>query len=304
MEQALGRNMYNLTKALESRVAANMVAVNVGSWLTNYIPLTQGGAQLGTKDLLRGMWQTLKDMKTSDGVIDASTFLTNRRGSDPLVRTWAQKTSAVLSSPMEHIDQFTAGSLVRARYNQNRRRGLSESEAMSEADSWAASVMADRSKGSTPTLFDRKNPITKLLTQFQLEVNNQLSYLFKDMAYQQQDDKCGDFEYCLRDFISRLLALLGIDDEPSFRWNRIANQTEETQMVLSAANYLDDEAVLAHLPWLTPEEAEALLKRKAAEEIERTWEPAQGEAPEGETPEDEPEEVSTDETGRRAPGDR
>lgn len=202
MEQALGRNMYNLTKALESRIAANMVAVNVGSWLTNYIPLTQGGAQLGTKDLLHGMWQTLRDMKTSDGVIDASTFLTNRRGSDPLVRTWSQKASAVLSSPMEHIDQFTAGSLVRARYNQNRRHGLSESEAMSEADSWAASVMADRSKGSTPTLFNRKNPITKLLTQFQLEVNNQLSYLFKDMPREQLEKGVGAlalalFKFCL-----------------------------------------------------------------------------------------------------------
>ena len=202
MEQALGRNMYNLTKALESRVAANMVAVNVGSWLTNYIPIVQGWATLNTKDLLRGMWQTLRDMKTSDGVSDASTFLTNRRGSDPLVRTWAQKTSAVLSSPMEHIDQFTAGSLVRARYNQNLRRGLSENEAMSEADSWAASVMADRSKGSTPTLFNRKNPITKLFTQFQLEVNNQLSYLFKDMPRELLEKGVGAlalalFKFCL-----------------------------------------------------------------------------------------------------------
>lgn len=202
MEQALGRNMYNLTKALESRIAANMVAVNVGSWLTNYIPIVQGWATLNTKDLLRGMWQTLRDMKTSDGVVDASTFLTNRKGSDPLVRTWAQKTSAVLSSPMEHIDQFTAGSLVRARYNQNRRRGLSESEAMSEADSWAASVMADRSKGSTPTLFNRRNPITKLFTQFQLEVNNQLSYLFKDMPRELLEKGVGAlalalFKFCL-----------------------------------------------------------------------------------------------------------
>ena len=41
--------------------------------------------------------------------------------------------------------------------------------------------MADRSKGSMPTLFNRTNPITKLFTQFQLEVNNQLSYVFKDL---------------------------------------------------------------------------------------------------------------------------
>ena len=45
-------------------------------------------------------------------------------------------------------------------------------------------------------------------------------------------------------------------------------------MVLAAANYLDDEAVIKHLPWLTPEEAEELLKRRAAEEINRTLPPA------------------------------
>lgn len=89
------------------------------------------------------------------------------------------------------------------------------------------------------------------------------------MGYQNQDDKCGDFEYCIRDFIGKLLELLGIDDTPSFQWNRIANQLEETQMVLTAATYLDDEAILRHLPWLTPEEVDEILKRRDAEDMER-----------------------------------
>lgn len=89
------------------------------------------------------------------------------------------------------------------------------------------------------------------------------------MAYQPQDDKCGDFEYCIRDFIARLLNLLGIDDEPSFRWNRIANQMEETQMVMMAAAELDSETILDKLPWITPEEAEEILKRRAAEDLGR-----------------------------------
>lgn len=89
------------------------------------------------------------------------------------------------------------------------------------------------------------------------------------MAYQQQDDKCGDFEYCIRDFIARLLNLLGIDDEPSFQWNRIANQMEETQMVMMAAAELDSEAILGKLPWITPEEAEEILKRRAADDFGR-----------------------------------
>lgn len=89
------------------------------------------------------------------------------------------------------------------------------------------------------------------------------------MGYQNQDDKCGDFEYCIRDFIGKLLALIGIEDTPSFQWNRIANQLEETQMVLTAATYLDDEAILRHLPWLTPEEVDEILKRRDAEDMER-----------------------------------
>ena len=187
LEQALGRDMYNVVKAVESRVAANMVAINVGSWLTNFIPITQGYALLGTKDILTGMQQTLAAMKESDGMVEASAFLTNRIGSDPLVQTWAQKASAKLSSPMSWIDNFTAGTLVRARYNQNIRNGMSEAAAMEDADTFAANVMADRSKGSTPTLFNQSNPVTKLFTQFQLEVNNQLSYLFKDIPRETKD---------------------------------------------------------------------------------------------------------------------
>ena len=181
MEQALGRNTYNLVKALESRVAANMVAVNPASWLTNLIPLTQGWAMLDRFSLLRGMYETLKSYKNDDGIVDMSDFLTNRRGSEPMVRTWQQEASAKLSAPMEWIDNFTAGSLVRARYRQNINRGMSEAAAMEEADSWVAGVMADRSKGATPTLFNRSSPLWKMFTQFQLEVNNQLGYVFKDI---------------------------------------------------------------------------------------------------------------------------
>ena len=89
------------------------------------------------------------------------------------------------------------------------------------------------------------------------------------MGYQSQDDKCGDFEYCIRDFIGKLLALLGIEDTPSFQWNRIANQLEETQMVLMAANYLDDESVLRHLPWVLPEEVDEIMQRRDEEDVSR-----------------------------------
>ena len=187
MEQAMGRDMYNIIKSLESRVAANMVAINPGSWLTNFIPITQGWACLDRGNLIRGMGLTLKAMKSDDGMVDRSAFLTGRKGTDALAKTWAQEWSGKLSSPMEWIDGFTAGTLIRARFQQNLQMGLSEAEAMSEADDWAAGVMADRTKGAMPTVFHRSNPLTKLFTQFQLEVNNQLSYLWKDIPREKRD---------------------------------------------------------------------------------------------------------------------
>ena len=52
---------------------------------------------------------------------------------------------------------------------------------MHQADIFASGVMADRSKGATPTLFESRNPLFKAFTQFQLEVNNQFSEVFKDL---------------------------------------------------------------------------------------------------------------------------
>ncbi len=186
MEKLMGRKFYNVMKKFESRVGANMVAANVGSALTNFIPITQAWSQVSTTDVLRGMWDTLKNYKTADGLDSASTFINNRSGYRRMAMSTMDKVSAGAGWLMESIDTFTTGSVVRARYYQNLRRGMSETSAMQEADQFASGVMADRSKGSTPTLYSARNPLVKLFTQFQLEVNNELSWIFKDMAQEER----------------------------------------------------------------------------------------------------------------------
>lgn len=186
MEKTFGRRFYNVMKKFESRVGANMVAANVGSALTNFIPITQAWSQVSTTDVLRGMWDTLKNYKTADGLDSASTFINNRSGYRRLAMSKMDKVSAGAGWMMESIDTFTTGSVVRARYYQNLRRGMSEMSAMQEADQFASGIMADRSKGSTPTLYSARNPLVKLFTQFQLEVNNELSWIFKDMAREER----------------------------------------------------------------------------------------------------------------------
>ena len=186
MEKLMGRKFYNVMKKFESRVGANMVAANVGSALTNFIPITQAWSQVSTADVLRGMWDTLKNYKTADGLDSASTFINNRSGYGRLAMSTMDKVSVGAGWLMESIDTFTTGSVVRARYYQNLRRGMSEMSAMQEADQFASGIMADRSKGSTPTLYSARNPLVKLFTQFQLEVNNELSWIFKDMAQEER----------------------------------------------------------------------------------------------------------------------
>ena len=186
MEKMLGRKFYNVCKAFESRVGANMVAANIGSALTNFIPLTQAWSQVSSADMLHGMWQTLQNYKTADGLDAASTFIHNRSGYGRLAMSTMDKFSEKAAFLMEAIDGFTTGSVVRARYLQNLRLGMSEVNAMQEADQFAANIMADRSKGATPTIYSARNPIIKLFTQFQLEVNNELSWIFKDMIPQER----------------------------------------------------------------------------------------------------------------------
>lgn len=181
VEADAGRQIYQTMADLESRVAANMVAVNPGSWLTNFIPITQASAETSTGSLIRAAHDTVKAYLVDDGFADTSTFLTNRRGSDPLSRTTVQKLSSILTKPMTYIDDFTSSVVTRAKYLDNVKAGLDAESAMQDADQFAANIMADRSKGALPTIFERKNPLTRLFTMYQVEVNNQLRYLVKDL---------------------------------------------------------------------------------------------------------------------------
>lgn len=89
-------------------------------------------------------------------------------------------------------------------------------------------------------------------------------------AYQPQDNKCADFEYFLIDFIRQICAVAGIENpEPAFTWNKVINQAEETNMILSAAEYLDDETLLNKLPWILPEEVPEILKRRDEADLKR-----------------------------------
>lgn len=86
-----------------------------------------------------------------------------------------------------------------------------------------------------------------------------------DAAYQPVDEEADDFEYQIIQCVRQILKLNGIDDTPIFKRNRISNQTEQTNMILMAANYLDDETLLSKLPFLSVDEVQKVLLNKDAD---------------------------------------
>ena len=88
-------------------------------------------------------------------------------------------------------------------------------------------------------------------------------------AYEPLNAKTDDFEYCVIEFIQNVLELAGIDDEPTFKRSMIVNQAEETNMVLAAAQYLDNESILKHLPFISPDEIDSILDNLTREEANR-----------------------------------
>lgn len=130
-ETMFGRKIYNLFNWANSRVASNMIVGNLSTAITNFIPLTQATAVVGDVNMMIGFNQTVKNFLYDDGLTERSSFLTNRFGKDKLISK--SKVADVLVTPMEFVDELTAGTIWRARYNQNIKKGMSDTDAIKDA---------------------------------------------------------------------------------------------------------------------------------------------------------------------------
>lgn len=176
VEAMFGRDVFTVVKGLTKRYAINATS-SLGSAVTNFLPWAQGSNGYSTKDFARALVQVAKGTDSTND----SYFVTARQGSDKLVKTKTDKAAGIMLKPFELIDGYVSKTATQARYNKNIREGLSHETAINEASAWAAELFADRSQGSQPLIFESSNPLVKMITQFQLEVNNQLLRTIEDM---------------------------------------------------------------------------------------------------------------------------
>lgn len=184
-EQMFGRGLYRAMSDIEGKVAANMVGGNLSTAISNFIPLAQGSGEVRYSSMMRAMLDYGADLaKKNPAFHEDSDFLTNRRGSERVIKTKLQKASDAAGWTMNAIDNLSSEVMVRARYLDNvEKRHMSTEAALQEADRWAAGLIGDRARGAKPVIMESKSPFIKAFTMFQLEVMNQYDHLFGDIPH-------------------------------------------------------------------------------------------------------------------------
>lgn len=183
MEGVLGRRAISFMNTLNSQVAKNMIGFNVSSSLTNFVSVTQAAAKASKYDVIKAFAQTTSNKLKSisgegDGFAEKNSAIVRRKGADKFYKKRWEKASDMGFIFMSAIDDISTEFIVRTKYNELTRKGMSEEQAHDEAGKWAMRILGDRSFGQMPQIFNSKT--LGLVTKFQLEVRNQLDSMFYD----------------------------------------------------------------------------------------------------------------------------
>ena len=207
-EEAFPPKVVKALNAFKSRTGSNMVGLNMKTPATNFISGILGVSKTNKIAALRAIGQMMNNSitKTDDGVMKSSDLYARRQGNAYTIEKTSklgrfdQKAQEIGMKPMGFTDDIMTEFIIRSKYNEGLKRfqdkytdsngninyeGLKE-EAMKYADDHASRILGERSRGTMPLLFESKT--LGALTQFQLEVNNQLDIFTHDFFRQKYQD--------------------------------------------------------------------------------------------------------------------
>jgi hypothetical protein len=180
LEGVIGRRGITFLETLNRQVGANMVGFNVSSSMTNFLSVVQAAAKTNKFDVLKAFTQTVasKVSGKADSFIENNPTVIRRKGAEKFHRTMWQKAGDAGYALMSAVDNISTELIVRAKYNELTRKGMSEQDAIMETDKWVSRMMGDRSMGQQPQIYNSK--MLGMITKFQLEVRNQLDAMVYD----------------------------------------------------------------------------------------------------------------------------
>lgn len=190
VEAVFGRRAFSFLDETRKQVGSNMIGFNLSSSLTNLIAPVQAMAKTNKLAVAKGTADTIKNMFVKDSFMDNNKFLTSRMGTDMISKNAWQKIQDAGFIFMKGMDWFSSNQIVRSKYYELRAKGMSEQQAHAEAGQFAARILGDRTKGANAQIYNSK--LLGLVTQFQLEVNNQLYSTFYDTYQESKENAQGN----------------------------------------------------------------------------------------------------------------
>lgn len=182
VESVLGRKVLSVMRTITRRFGLNVIGGNLSSAVTHAIPISytlatvdKGAAFRGALDIVQAPF--MADFNSVNGT--KSAFLTRRFGTESIYPSVTDRIAGGLSAPFHWVDQFISRFTVASKYFEKISDGLSPEDAMKEADNYASRIIGDRSVGNLPNLMNTKT--LGWLTQFQIEVNDNLKVLIHDI---------------------------------------------------------------------------------------------------------------------------
>ena len=107
---------------------------------------------------------------------------------------------------------------------------------------------------------DTKNLASGAVTATQIEA-----------SYEPMNEKADGYEYCIIDFVFKILELAGVEDTPTFTRSMVVNASENIQVIIQSAQYLSDDYVTEKILALLGDgdRSEEILKEMDSENLDR-----------------------------------
>jgi len=169
-------------RALQRNVVLNMIGSNISAAFMNFLPVAQQIATTNPKAIARGWVTSVLHLQREvpfelDGV--RSEFYDRRYPKGFLPANWQENVADKGFILPNVADRMTVQALIAGKFYENREKGMDPKAAMKAADNYAVRIVTDRSTGQVPSIMTE--PDLKLISAFQVEINNLWSWLAHDI---------------------------------------------------------------------------------------------------------------------------
>ena len=190
IESFAGRKVNNLANTLTSWSSRTMMQYNISSNLKQLSQLGTVSGDVGARISKDAAEMTLRSMQNLGNgtneleqkyhISERSTFLAEKEAIEEATFASDKDLTAKQKSQQQHAKDiwdyawsFTDTTMSRyavyAYFMEGMNRGMDDTAALHYADTKARNILASRMKGSSPLIFQSKNPILRMFTLFQRE---------------------------------------------------------------------------------------------------------------------------------------